>query len=318
MIEEHVIEPTAPDRIWTLPNVITLMRILLVPLFVVTLLSPWPEWFGIAESINDYTKAVIATGAFICISCTDWIDGYLARKRNQVSDFGKFIDPLADKILVAAALLALVELQTIPAWPVIIILSREFIVSGARMLAASKDVVIAASWYGKAKTVLQIAAIVLFLVKAPDNPDTAIEAVTDPVYIMAWLVMLAALVMTIVSMMDYLSKCCELFGFHSKKPNRRKKHQRPGDDDAILAEDFNEAEEEAESESEAESEPNDIEEEALMARRRALIATFTDEQRMEYDARLGLHTDELDVDAIIEEILLRGSSSEEKESADDV
>ena len=223
VVQNNVIEPTRPDKIWTLPNVITMTRILLVPLFVVILLSPWPEWVGLSEHVSDYTKAIIATGAFICISCTDWIDGYLARKRNQVSDFGKFMDPLADKILVAAALLALVELQTIPAWPVIIILSREFIVSGARMLAASKNVVIAASWYGKAKTVLQIVAIVLFLVKAPDDPTTAIEAATDPMYIVAWVVMAAALVMTIVSMMDYLSKCRELFGFQPKRSRAEKK-----------------------------------------------------------------------------------------------
>lgn len=222
-IDNNVLEPTAPDKIWTLPNVITLIRILLVPVFVVVLLSPWPEWFGLAEHIDEYTKSIIATGAFVCISCTDWLDGYLARKRDQVSDFGKFMDPLADKILVAAALLALVELQTIPAWPVIIILAREFIVSGARMLAASKHVVIAASWYGKAKTVLQIAAIVLFLIKAPLDLTSVADAATDPLFVAAWIVMLAALVMTLVSMLDYLSKCRELFGFQPKKTRNQQK-----------------------------------------------------------------------------------------------
>lgn len=133
--------------------------------------------------------------------------------------------PLVDKILVASALLALVELQTIPAWPVIIILSREFIVSGARMLAASKNIVLAASWYGKAKTVLQITAIVLFLVKAPDTPASAAQAATDPLYIIAWIVMIAALVMTIVSMMDYLSKSREMFGFQPKIRDEKKNKQ---------------------------------------------------------------------------------------------
>ena len=99
------------------------------------------------------------------ISCTDWLDGYLARKRNEVTDFGKFMYSLADKILTTAALLALVELRVLPSWPVLIILAREFIVAGVRMVAASKGVVIAASWYGKAKTVFQIIAIVMFLVK---------------------------------------------------------------------------------------------------------------------------------------------------------
>lgn len=222
----NVIEPTSPEKIWTTPNIITMTRILLVPIFIVILLSPWPEWFGLMDYVDNYTKAIIATGAFICISCTDWLDGYLARKNNQVSDFGKFMDPLADKILVASALLALVELQTIPAWPVIIILAREFIVSGARMMSATKNVVIAASWYGKAKTVLQIAAIVLFLLKASDDPATALEAATDPLYIIAWVVMLAALVMTVISMMDYLSKSRELLGFAPKRPRNVKKIKR--------------------------------------------------------------------------------------------
>lgn len=80
--ENNVIEPTRPDKIWTFPNIITVARILLVPLFVVILLSPWTEWLGLSDHVSDYTKVIIATGAFICISCTDWIDGYLARKRN--------------------------------------------------------------------------------------------------------------------------------------------------------------------------------------------------------------------------------------------
>lgn len=224
-----VIQPTEPDKIWTMPNVITAARILFVPVFVLALLSPWPEWFGLTSVVSNYTKAIIATGAFVCISCTDWVDGYLARKRNQVSDFGKFMDPLADKILVASALLALVELQTIPAWPVIIILAREFIVSGARMVAANKNVVIAASWYGKAKTVLQIIAIVLFLLKAADEPATVVGAITDPLYVIAWIVMIAALVMTVVSMMDYLSKSRELLGFKPKKERKTRKRNEDKD-----------------------------------------------------------------------------------------
>lgn len=199
-------------RIWTPANVITLVRICLVPVFVVALLSPWPEWFGIAHLIDDQAKSLIAAGVFILISCTDWVDGYLARKRHEVTDFGKFMDPLADKILVAAALLALVELQVLPAWPVLIILTREFIVSGVRMIAASKSEVIAASWYGKAKTVAQIVAIVLFLVK-----DTLVfpnaENVHSPLYIVSWLVMLIALALTIISMLDYISKARHLLGF---------------------------------------------------------------------------------------------------------
>ncbi len=193
------------DRLLTPANVITLVRICLVPVFVAALLAPWPAWFGL-DGFTEATKSLIAAGVFIIISCTDWIDGYLARSRNEVTDFGKFMDPLADKILVAAALLALVELDVLPSWPVLIILAREFIVSGIRMIAASKGEVIAASWYGKAKTVLQIIAIVLFLVKDSLYLPTFASVLDNPLYLVSWLVMIAALVLTVISMLDYLSK----------------------------------------------------------------------------------------------------------------
>lgn len=193
-------------KIWTPANIITFLRICLVPLFVVALLSPWPEWFGVLHVVTDQMKALVAAGVFILISCTDWIDGYLARSRNEVTDLGKFLDPLADKILVAAALIALVELRVIPSWPVLIILTREFIVSGIRMVAASKGVVIAASWYGKAKTVLQIVAIVMFLIKDSLYIPNIESAVENPLYVASWIVMIAALVMTVLSMLDYIAK----------------------------------------------------------------------------------------------------------------
>lgn len=206
------------ENIWTPANVVTVLRICLVPVFVAAFLMPWPEWFG-WTFISEETKALIAAALFILISCTDWIDGYLARSRNEVTDFGKFVDPLADKILVAAALLALVELQVLPSWPVLIILVREFIVSGVRMLAASEGVVIAASWYGKAKTVFQIVAIVMFIVK--DNLSLEIPSLGDvfgsPFYVASWVVMAIALFLTIVSMMDYLSKARHLIGFAPKE-----------------------------------------------------------------------------------------------------
>jgi CDP-diacylglycerol--glycerol-3-phosphate 3-phosphatidyltransferase len=131
------IEPTAPDKLMTPANIVTLIRICLVPVFVLAIVSPWPLWMGLPD-ITTEAKRLIAAGIFILISCTDWLDGYLARSRGEVTDFGKFMDPLADKILVAAALIALVELAVLPGWPVLIILAREFIVSGIRMVAASK------------------------------------------------------------------------------------------------------------------------------------------------------------------------------------
>ena len=122
------------DKILTPANVVTMIRICLVPVFVVALISPWPDAMGLAF-LNPW-KAWIAAIIFVVISCTDWLDGYLARSRGEVTDFGKFMDPLADKVLVVAALLVLIELGSLPSWPVLIIVAREFIVSGVRMVAA--------------------------------------------------------------------------------------------------------------------------------------------------------------------------------------
>ena len=212
--------------IWTPSNIITLARICLVPVFVVALLSPWPAWFGVAHLVDDGAKSLVAAGVFILISCTDWVDGYLARKRDEVTDFGKFMDPLADKILVAAALLALIELQVLPSWPVLIILAREFIVSGVRMIAASKNEVIAASWYGKAKTVAQIVAIVLFIVKDVLIAPGA-QSIHDPLYLVSWSVMLVALALTIISMLDYISKARHLLGFKPSSKAAAAQEDRP-------------------------------------------------------------------------------------------
>ena len=212
------IQPTAPENLWTPANIVTLIRICLVPVFVLAIVSPWPIWMGLPD-ITMEAKRLIAAGIFILISCTDWIDGYLARSRGEVTDFGKFMDPLADKILVAAALIALVELGVLPGWPVLIILAREFIVSGIRMVAASKGEVIAASWYGKAKTVFQMIAIVLFLAKDSLVFKTAAGAFTNPLFVLSWLVMIVALVLTIMSMLDYLVKARHLLkGTAKAKP----------------------------------------------------------------------------------------------------
>lgn len=191
------------ETIWTPANVVTCVRILGVPVFVVALLSPWPLWFPQFPVLEDL-KPWVAVLLFVLLAATDSVDGYLARSRNEVTTFGKFVDPLADKILVAAALLALTELSVLPSWIALVILTREFIVSGLRMIAASEGAVIAASWYGKAKTVTQIIAIVLFLVKDVCLHVTSPES---PWYILAWLFMIVAVVLTIVSMVDYFVKC---------------------------------------------------------------------------------------------------------------
>lgn len=194
------------SEVWTPANIVTIVRICLVPVFVVVLLAPWNHLLDISDGV----KGIIAAAIFALISCTDWVDGYLARSRNEVTDFGKFMDPLADKILVTAALISLVELQVLPAWPVLIILAREFIVSGVRMVAASKGSVIAASWYGKAKTVSQIIAIICFLIK-----DSFLPQASGLLTTLSWAVMVIALVLTVISMMDYLSKARHLLGFGS-------------------------------------------------------------------------------------------------------
>lgn len=200
------------QSIWTPSNIITIARILLVPVFVAVLLAPWPQWFGLDLVLHESVKRFIAAIIFVLISGTDWLDGYLARSRGEVTDFGKFMDPLADKILVAAALISLVELDALPTWVVLIILAREFIVSGVRMMAASKGVVIAASMLGKFKTVFQMAAIVLFVVKDSHAHDSIQAALHDPLWITSWIVMAIALVLTVASLVDYLMKARPLFG----------------------------------------------------------------------------------------------------------
>ena len=208
------------EKLWTPSNIITIVRILLVPLFVAALLTPWPEWFGMNAAFSNDWKSIVAAAIFVVISCTDWLDGYLARSRNEVTDFGKFMDPLADKILVAAALIALVELGSLPTWVVLVILAREFIVSGVRMMAATEGQVIAASMLGKFKTVFQMIAIVLFTIKDSHMIGSFGDAMGDLLWVVSWVVMLIALGLTVASMVDYLYKARALLGFGEKQEKR--------------------------------------------------------------------------------------------------
>ena len=201
------------NALWTPANVVTMIRILLVPVFVVAFISPWPDYFPDWPDAELW-KPWIAALIFIVLSCTDAVDGYLARSRGEVTNFGKFIDPLADKILVAAALLALIELQLLPSWVALVILGREFIVSGLRMLAATHGVVIAASWYGKAKTVFQIIAILLFIIKGSPLLLSLHESMEWTMYVVSWFFMIIALILTIISMCDYFIKCAPVFKFN--------------------------------------------------------------------------------------------------------
>ena len=229
-------ETRAPeDRLWTPANVVTIIRILLVPVFVAAMLAPWPYW------IPDWDEAAlwkpwISAFLFALLSCTDAVDGHLARSRGEVTNFGKFVDPLADKILVAAALLTLVELQILPSWVALVILMREFIVSGIRMVAAAQGVIIAASWYGKAKTVFQIIAILLFIIKDSSLLLSLHETLEPTLYIVSWIVMTIALIMTVLSMLDYFFKAAHLLGF--KKKNTENAADSSSDTPADIASDL--------------------------------------------------------------------------------
>ena len=171
------------------PNRLTILRVAMIPLFVIAML--WQQL-----PYSDY----IAGGLFIAACITDFFDGYLARKYNQVTTFGKFMDPLADKLLVCAALICfLADPQTnMPAWVVIIIISREFIISGFRLVAADNGIVIAASYWGKFKTTFQMIAVILMIFNIP-----ALKTVT-------FIMLAAAVVLTIVSLVDYVAKNVEV------------------------------------------------------------------------------------------------------------
>ena len=166
-----------------LPNKLTMFRVILIPFFVLFMLV-------------DITSADkwIALAIFIVASLTDLLDGKIARKYNLVTNFGKFMDPLADKLLVCSALICLVEMSKLPAWMVIIIIAREFIISGFRLIAADNGVVIAASYWGKFKTTFQMVMICLLIAD--------IEAIHVLTTIIVWI----ALLLTVISLIDYLVK----------------------------------------------------------------------------------------------------------------
>lgn len=167
-----------------LPNKLTLFRIILVPFFVAVLLG---RPFGEA---SDW----VALAIFVVASITDLLDGKIARKYNLITDFGKFMDPLADKILTCSGMICLIALDRIPAWVVCIIVAREFAISGFRLVAAEKGQVIAASWWGKFKTTFQMIMVILMIVDIP-----ALKTVTT---IIMWI----AVALTIISFVDYMWK----------------------------------------------------------------------------------------------------------------
>ncbi|MBQ1207656.1 MAG: CDP-diacylglycerol--glycerol-3-phosphate 3-phosphatidyltransferase [Lachnospiraceae bacterium] len=163
-----------------LPNKLTIIRILMVPVFILFLLT----------ELGGRFNHLITLVLFVAASLTDLLDGYLARKNNLVTNFGKFMDPLADKLLVCSALICFAATRQLPAWMVIVIIAREFIISGFRLIASDEGVVIAASYWGKIKTVVQIIMIIAVIIEFPYA------------MVIAW----AAVVLTIVSLVDYVIK----------------------------------------------------------------------------------------------------------------
>lgn len=167
-----------------LPNKLTVLRVLLIPFFV---------WAALGDPVPGYSK-YIAVLIFIVASLTDLLDGKIARKYGLVTNFGKFMDPLADKLLVCAALICLVSCGMLSAWMVIVIISREFIISGFRLVASDNGVVIAANYWGKFKTTFQMVMICLMI------------ADIEELHLLTVIVMWAALILTVVSLVDYLMK----------------------------------------------------------------------------------------------------------------
>lgn len=168
-----------------LPNKLTVLRVLMIPFFVVFMLM------DIVPGMDKW----IALAIFAIASLTDLLDGKIARKYNLVTNFGKFMDPLADKLLVSSAMICLVEMGRLPAWIVIIIISREFIISGFRLVASDSGIVIAASYWGKFKTVFQMVMIIVMIM---DLGAAFVMLENILIYV--------ALILTVVSLIDYITK----------------------------------------------------------------------------------------------------------------
>lgn len=184
-----------------LPNKLTIFRMIMVPFFVYILLAPVYYPTGsfmylilppVLVTYANYIAAII----FVVASFTDFLDGYLARRDGLVTNFGKFMDPLADKLLVCSALICLIQTGLLPAWVVVIIISREFIISGFRLVASDNGVVIAASYWGKFKTVTQMVMVVVLILNF-QHPLMILFA-----NILIWL----SVILTVVSLVDYVVK----------------------------------------------------------------------------------------------------------------
>ena len=174
-----------------LPNKITVFRVIMIPFFLIFYMVP-----GIPAG------KWIAFAIFIVASLSDMVDGKIARKYNLVTDFGKFMDPLADKLLVCSALIAMIEKERIMAWVVIIIIAREFIISGFRLIAADNGKVIAAGWWGKVKTAVTMVTIVILIANLAEDFTSA----ADTIHIIEQILIYVSAALTVISLIDYLVK----------------------------------------------------------------------------------------------------------------
>ena len=191
-----------------LPNALSLLRIFLVPFLVVVLLTPpesWPDPFG---GQWWQWRDIIALAIFLIATATDFLDGYLARKRGQITKLGTLLDPVADKLLTSAAFISLVEMQLAPAWMVVIVVAREFAVTGFRSIASGEGIVIAASSWGKAKMVTQISAISLLILSG------RWEVFARAGRYMLW----AAVAVAVISAVEYFSRFLARIDWQSVPP----------------------------------------------------------------------------------------------------
>lgn len=170
-----------------LPNRLTVLRVIMVPFFVAFMLIP---------SLGGVANKYIALALFCVASFTDFLDGYLARRDNLVTNFGKFMDPLADKLLVCSALICLSSMDKLPTWIVLIIIAREFIISGFRLVASDNGIVIAASYWGKFKTVSHMTMIILLIL---DFQNPIYQVITS-------VIVAIGLALTVISLADYVWK----------------------------------------------------------------------------------------------------------------
>lgn len=182
-----------------LPNKITVSRILATPVFLFFLVPGWFGQFWGLDQWGRYAAAVI----FIVASITDMVDGNIARKYNMITELGKFLDPIADKLLVTSALIAFIKTDNLSVWAVFIIIAREFIITGFRVVAAGRGVVIAADKWGKIKTVVQIAAIIAILIK-----NFPVSLIID--FPLGLVLMYIAVALTVISGVNYIVKNAEV------------------------------------------------------------------------------------------------------------